>query len=84
MVRGLMPVFIKFFPVFEPLTPTFLSFFIKRKLGEWKNQGLITDYEARSRRLGKYHYKVAVDLELTKEQAKNARNIVVKKFLKTE
>ncbi len=32
-------------------------------------QGLISDYRASTKRLGKFHYKVELDLGLTGEQA---------------
>jgi hypothetical protein len=59
---------IEFVLVFEPLAPRAISYYMRRRLGEWKRQGLISEYEARTRRLGKFHYKVEVDLDLTSKQ----------------
>jgi hypothetical protein len=59
---------IEFILVFEPLAPRAISYYITRRLGEWKQQGLISGYEARTQRLGKFHYKIEVDLDLTPKQ----------------
>jgi len=59
---------IEFVLVFEPLAPRAISYYMRRRLGEWKRQGLISGYETRTRRLGKFHYKIEVDLDLTSKQ----------------
>jgi hypothetical protein len=41
--------------VFEPLAPRAISYYLTRTLKEWKKQGLISEYEAKTRRLGKFH-----------------------------
>jgi hypothetical protein len=55
--------------VFEPLAPTAISYYLARLLKRWKQQGLILGYRTRTRRLGKFHYKTQVDLELSQKQA---------------
>jgi hypothetical protein len=55
--------------VFEPLAPRAISYYLARLLKRWKQQGLILAYKTRTRRLGKFHYKTQVDLELSPEQA---------------
>jgi hypothetical protein len=64
-------------PVFEPISPRFISFFLRRKLKEWKNEGLIESYRARTKRIGKLHHRIYVDLDLTPEQA----NRILKKYV---
>jgi hypothetical protein len=59
---------IEFILVFEPLAPRAISYYMRRRLGEWKQQGLISGYKTRTRRLGKFHYKIEVDLDLTSKQ----------------
>jgi hypothetical protein len=59
---------INFILVFEPLAPRAISYYITRRLSEWKQQGLISGYKTRTRRLGKFHYKIEVDLDLTSKQ----------------
>jgi len=62
---------VRFAFIFEPISPRFVSFFLGRKLKEWKNRRLIDDYKAKTKRIGKFHYKIDVDLSLTSEQVRN-------------
>ncbi len=55
--------------VFEPLAPRAISYYLTQRLKEWKKQGLISKFETRTRRLGKFHYKIEIDLDLTSKQA---------------
>jgi hypothetical protein len=59
---------------FEPLAPTAISFFLGRMLNEWKEQGLISDYKNRTQRLGKFHYRIEIDLDVTSSQAQHILN----------
>jgi hypothetical protein len=59
---------INFILFFEPLAPRAFSYYMRRRLSEWKQQGLISGYRTRTRRLGKFHYKIEVDLDLTSKQ----------------
>lgn len=53
---------------FEPLAPTAISYFLSRTLRTWKQEGLIDDYKTRTKRLGKFHYKIVLDIDLNKNQ----------------
>jgi hypothetical protein len=55
--------------IFEPLAPRAISYYLTRTLKEWKKQGLISEYEAKTRRLGKFHYKIEINFDLTSNQA---------------
>ena len=55
--------------VFEPLAPRAISYFLTRKLKELKEQGLISEFKTKIRRLGKFHYKIEIDFDLTEKQA---------------
>lgn len=68
-MRWFAPLLIRLFSVVEPLTPRAVSYYIGRYLRNWKNNNLIFDYRIRTRRLGKFHYKIIVDLDLTPKQA---------------
>ncbi len=65
----LFRVFLRYAFYLEPLAPPAISFFISRRLDTMHQQGLISDYRASTKRLGKFHYKVELDLGLTGEQA---------------
>jgi hypothetical protein len=55
--------------VFEPLAPRVISYYLTQSLKEWKNQGLISEFKTKTRRLGKFHYKIEIDLDVTSKQA---------------
>ena len=59
---------------FEPLAPSAISYYLRRRLNEWKQEGLISEYKTRTRRLGKFHYKIEVDLDLNSRQAVHVLN----------
>jgi hypothetical protein len=63
---------INFILFFEPMAPQAISYYMKRRLSEWKQQGLISGYKTRTQRLGKFHYKIVVDLDLTSKQTLHA------------
>ncbi len=60
--------------VFEPLAPSAISFYLGRKLNELKERGLISDYKSRTRRLGKFHYWIEINLEVNSSQALHILN----------
>jgi hypothetical protein len=68
---------------FEPLAPRAISYYLTRRLKELKKQGLISDFETKTRRLGKFHYKIAVDLDLTEKQANDVLGDLLPKQLKS-
>ncbi len=53
---------------FEPLAPPAISYFLSRRLNEWKKRGLISAYKTRTMRIGKFHYKIEVDLDVNQKQ----------------
>ena len=79
MSSRLFSLLVRFGFAFEPISPRFVSFLLARKLKEWKNKRLIDDYKTKTRRIGKFHYKIDMDVDLTPEQAKNmVRRLIVK------
>lgn len=70
-VSLLMRFLMRFVFLFEPLASPFVSFFLKRELREWKDKRLINDYKAKTKRIGKFHYKMDMDLDLTPEQLRH-------------
>jgi hypothetical protein len=55
--------------VFEPLAPTAITVLINQQLRKFKESSAIEDYKTKTKRLGKYHYHVEMDLDLTGMQA---------------
>jgi len=70
IMERFVPLFAIAFPLFEPLMPRYISANVRKRLKSLKQQGVILDYKAKTRRIGKLHYKIAVDVDLTPEQAK--------------
>jgi hypothetical protein len=58
----------RWFTVLEPLTPRFVSFVLRRYLKKLLISGLILNSRTRVERLGKYHYKITVDVDLAQKQ----------------
>lgn len=54
---------------FEPLAPTAITILVNQQLHRYKEGGIIGDYKTNTRRLGKYHYRIDLDLDLTGMQA---------------
>jgi hypothetical protein len=55
--------------VFEPLAPTAITVLINQQLHRFKEAGAIGDFKTRTKRLGKYHYRIVMNLDLTSMQA---------------
>jgi len=53
---------------FEPLTPELISYYVRGRLKKWKRQELILNYKTRTKRIGKFHYKTWVDIDLSSDQ----------------
>ena len=54
---------------FEPLAPTAISLLMHEQLHRYRDGGIISDYKTHTKRLGKYHYRIEIDLEVTGMQA---------------
>jgi hypothetical protein len=55
--------------VFEPLAPTAITALMNQQLRRYKDVGAIGKYKTHTKRLGKYHYRIEMDLDLTGMQA---------------
>ena len=55
--------------VFEPLAPTAITLLVNQQLRRFRDAGAIEKYKSRTKRLGKFHYKIEIDLDLTGRQA---------------
>jgi hypothetical protein len=65
----LLPLLGRFALFLEPISPRFVSFWLGRRLKDWRSRGLIDDYKVKTRRIGRFHYRVEVDLDLSPQQA---------------
>jgi hypothetical protein len=55
--------------VFEPLAPTAITILMNQQLHRFKEAGTIGNYKTKTNRLGKYHYRIEINLDLTGIQA---------------
>lgn len=62
-------VFARLVLFFEPISPRFISFWLRRRLKEWKRKGFIDSYRIRTQRIDKFHYRIDIDLDLMPRQA---------------
>ena len=60
-VRVLMRVIF----VFEPLAPRAITILMNQQLHRFKEAGAIGDYKTKTKRLGKFHYRTELVLDLT-------------------
>ena len=50
---------------FEPLAPTGITILVNQQLHKFKESGAIGDYKTKTKRLGKFHYRIELDLDVT-------------------
>ena len=64
----------------EPISPRFISFFLGRRLSTWQKQGLLDNGKVKTKRLGKFHYKIEIELDLTQKQLNTLFSNIQKKL----
>jgi hypothetical protein len=66
---------------FEPLAPTAITVLMNQQLHRYKEGGIVGNYKTHTKRLGKYHYRIEINLDLTGMQAYHLLgNIFPKQF----
>jgi hypothetical protein len=69
LMEAAIKVFTKIALSFEPLAPTAITLVVNRQMHRYKEGGVICNYKTHTRRLGKFHYKIELDLDVTGVQA---------------
>ena len=69
LIESAVRVLLRVVFVFEPLAPTAITVLMNQQLHRFKEGGVIGDYKTHTKRLGKYHYRIEIDLDLTGVQA---------------
>ena len=69
LISSAIRVLMKVAFVFEPLAPTAITVLMNQQLRQFKKTGKIGEYKTHTKRLGKYHYRIEMDLDLTGKQA---------------
>ena len=55
--------------ILEPLAPTAITILTNRQMSRFKNRGIIGNYKTVTKRLGRFHYRIQIELDLTGPQA---------------
>lgn len=69
LISSAVRVLLKVAFAFEPLAPTAITVLMNQQLHRYKEAGIVCNYKTRTKRLGRYHYRVVMDLDLTGKQA---------------
>ncbi|HMK95804.1 MAG TPA: hypothetical protein VK536_10455 [Candidatus Limnocylindrales bacterium] len=69
LVESAIRVLIRVVFAFEPLAPTAITLFVNQQLHRFKDAGSIENYKTKTKRLGKFHYLIEIDFDLTGMQA---------------
>jgi hypothetical protein len=81
LVSSVVRVMLKVAFRFEPLAPTAISLLLYQQLHRYREEGIISNYKSHTKRLGKYHYRIEVDLDVTDRQALHLlANVFPKQF----
>jgi len=69
LIDSVVRVLLRVVFVFEPLAPTAITILMNQQLHRFKEAGAIGNYKTKTKRLGKYHYRIEINLDLTGMQA---------------
>ena len=69
LIESAVRVLLRVVFVFEPLAPTAITILMNQQLHKFKEAGAIGNYKTKTKRLGKYHYRIEINLDLTGMQA---------------
>jgi hypothetical protein len=69
LIESAVRVLLRVVFVFEPLAPSAITTLMNLELHRFKDAGAIGDYKTKFKRLGKFHYRTEINLELTGMQA---------------
>ena len=69
LIESVIRVLLRVIFVFEPLAPTAITVLINQQLHRYKEAGAIGGYKTKTKRLGKFHYRIEMDFDVTGMQA---------------
>jgi len=69
LIASSLKVLLKAVFIFEPLAPTAITLLVNRQMVKFKNSGVIGKYKTVTKRLGRFHYRIQIELDLTGLQA---------------
>jgi hypothetical protein len=65
LLNSAIRVLLKVAFAFEPLAPTAITVLMNQQMHRLKEGGVIGDYKTHVKRLGKFHYRIEINLDLT-------------------
>ena len=68
-IESVVRVLLRVVFVFEPLAPTAITVLMNQQLHKYKEAGAIGNYKTKTKRLGKFHYRIEINLDVTGMQA---------------
>ncbi|MGE5556839.1 MAG: hypothetical protein ACM3UY_11375 [Methanocella sp.] len=69
LIESATRVLLRIALAFEPLAPAAITVLLNQQLHRYKEGGIVGDYKTHTKRLGRYHYRIEIDLDLTGMQA---------------
>jgi len=69
VIESALKVLLKAVFIFEPLAPTAITILTNRQMAKFKNRNIIGKYKTHTKRLGRFHYRIQIELDLTGPQA---------------
>jgi hypothetical protein len=69
LIASAVRVLLRVALAFEPLAPTAITVLMNQQLHRYKEAGAIDKYRTKTRRLGRFHYRIEIDLDVTGMQA---------------
>jgi len=69
LIDSVVRVLLRVVFVFEPLAPTAITVLMNQQLHRYKEAGAIGNYKTKTKRLGKFHYRIEINLDVTGMQA---------------
>ncbi len=69
LIESSLKVLLRAVFIFEPLAPTAITLLTNRQMARFKTRGIIGKYKTVTKRLGRFHYRIQVELDLTGPQA---------------
>ena len=64
LIESAVRVLLRVAFAFEPLAPTAITVLMNQQLHRFKEAGAIGNYKTKTKRLGKFHYRIEIDLDL--------------------
>lgn len=68
IIESSYSVLIKIAYKFEIFYPQAIKYLLNRKLNEYKIKGILADYKVKTKRMGRFHYFLEMDLFIDKEK----------------